>query len=263
MTALDSQATPFGVAHRGSRILWPENTMEAFSGAVALGFEWLETDLHITADATLVCFHDHTLDRTTDRSGPVRALTRAELAAVDAGHHHAAGEDFPFRGRGIGVPSLEELVTTFPTTRIIVDLKEDGLADPLWELIERLGLHGRLVVGSFSDRRLAEFRRLSRGSVATSTGPRRSVVAYAGAMAGRAPRLADAVQFPVSLGRLRPLTSRTVASFHRSGYQAHVWTVNEAEEMDRFYDIGVDAVITDRPDLLRDVLRRRGAWAGP
>jgi glycerophosphoryl diester phosphodiesterase len=101
------------------------------------------------------------------------------------------------------------------------------------------------------------------GRVATSTGPYRSVVALAGAVAGRVPALADAVQFPSSLGRLRPLTPRTVKSFHRSGYQVHVWTVNDPTEMSRFLDMGVDAVITDRPDLLRDVLRARGAWEEP
>lgn len=256
------RSTPFGVAHRGSRILWPENTMMAFAGALELGFDWLETDLHLTADTTLVCIHDATLDRTTDRLGPVSALTLRELAEVDAGYHHAPDQDFPHRGADVRIPTLEEVVTSFPNTRMIVDLKQDGLVAPLWRLIERHGLHDRIVAGSFSDRRLAAFRRASGGSVATSTGPLRSVVAFAGALAGRAPKLADAVQFPVSLGPLKPLTRRTVASFHRRGYQAHVWTVNDPDEMHRFYDLGVDAVITDRPDLLRDVLRARGHWSG-
>lgn len=262
MGALDTTG-PFGIAHRGSRVLWPENTMVAFAGATDLGFEWLETDLHLTSDGVLVCFHDDTLDRTTDRHGPVSALTAAELGRIDAGHHHVAEKDHPFRAQGIGVPTLEELVVTFPDVKVIVDLKEDGLVGALWRLVERLSLHERLVVGSFSDRRLKEFRKISGGSVATSTGPVRSVFAVAGAAAGRAPRLADAVQFPVRVGPLPPLTRRTVASFHRAGYQAHVWTVNDAKEMHRFYDIGVDAVITDRPDLLREVLRERGHWRGP
>jgi glycerophosphoryl diester phosphodiesterase len=96
MRALDVDV-PFGVAHRGSRILWPENTMIAFSEAVGLGFEWLETDLHMTSDGTLVCFHDGTLDRTTDRSGPVSAIYDVDLAVIDAGHHHAASEGYPYR----------------------------------------------------------------------------------------------------------------------------------------------------------------------
>lgn len=236
--------------------------MVAFDSAVQLGFEWLETDLHLTADGVLVCVHDSLLDRTTDRVGPVSELTAAELEQVDAGFRHGPEEGFPHRGRGIRIPPLEEVVTSYPDVRLILDLKRDGLAEPLWKLIDRHGLHEQVVVGSFSDRRLAAFRRLSGGSVATSTGPMRSVAALTGAMAGRAPRLADAVQFPIRVGRFRPLTGRTVAAFHRSGYQAHVWTVNDAESMHRFYDLGVDAVITDRPDILRDVLIERGQWRG-
>ncbi len=262
MRALEGPV-PFGVAHRGSRILWPENTMVAFSAAIELGFEWLETDLHLTADGVLVCLHDSTLDRTTDHIGPISRLDSSELATIDAGYRHAPDQEHPYRGRAIRIPTLEELVTSFPDVRVIVDLKQDGLAEPLWTLVERHSLHDRLIVGSFSDRRLAEFRRISRRSVATSTGPVRSVAALAGAMVGRAPRLADAVQFPANVGRLHPLTSRTVASFHRRGYQAHVWTVNDREEMHRYLDVGVDAVITDRPDILREVLRERKAWSGP
>lgn len=254
-------SVPFGIAHRGSRILWPENTMTAFSGAVELGFDWLETDLHLTSDGVLVCVHDATLDRTTNRIGPVSALTFSELETVDAGYTHASDEEFPFRGVGVRIPALEEVVTSFPSARLVLDLKRDGLVEPLWELIQRHDLADRLVVGSFSDRRLAAFRRASRGSVATSTGPVRSVAALTGALAGRALKLADAVQFPVSVGRFAPLNSRTVASFHRSGYQAHVWTVNDKAEMHRFYDLGVDAVISDRPDLLREVLIERGQWS--
>jgi glycerophosphoryl diester phosphodiesterase len=255
-------SVPFGVAHRGSRILWPENTMVAFDGAVALGFEWLETDLHVTADGVLVCVHDPTLARTTDSSGPVSEFTLSELSQIDAGYRHAPQDGYPYRGTGVRIPTLEEVVTSYPDVRLIVDLKREGLVGALWKLIERHGLHERIVVGSFSDRRLTAFRRLSRGSVAMSTGPGRSIAAFAGALAGRVPRLADAVQFPISVGPLKPLTSRTIASFHRGGYQAHVWTVNDAEAMRRFYDIGVDAVITDRPDILRDVLIERGQWSG-
>ena len=261
MSALQG-SVPFGVAHRGSRILWPENTMVAFDGAVALGFAWLETDLHLTADGVLVCVHDPTLDRTTDSTGLVSEVTARQLAQLDAAYHHAPHEEYPHRGTGVRVPTLEEVVTSFPDVRLILDIKRDGLVDPLWKLVERHRLHDRIVVGSFSDRRLAAFRRLAGGSVAMSTGPGRSVAALAGAFAGRAPRLADAVQFPVSVGPLRPLTARTIASFHRGGYQAHVWTVNDKAAMQRFYDLGVDAVITDRPDILRDVLIDRGQWSG-
>lgn len=249
---------PFGVAHRGSRLLWPENTMEAFAGAVALGFDWLETDLHLTRDGVIVCIHDDTLDRTTDASGLVSERTWSEVEALDAGHRHEMEGDVPFRGRGIRVPTLEELATTFPHTRLIVDLKQDGLEAPLWDLIVRLDLAERVIVGSFSDARLRRFRRLSGGRVATSTGPMRSVSAWLGALAGRAPALAPSVQFPETVGRLRPITARSVTGLKRGGIQVHVWTVNEPDRMLALLDIGVDALITDRPDLLAPILDERG-----
>lgn len=236
--------------------------MPAFAGAVDLGFGWLETDLHLTADGVVICLHDDTLDRTTNGAGPVWALPFDDVTALDAGHSHDPDHDFPFRGGDARVPSLEEVVTTFPEARLVVDLKQDGLAEPLWTVIERLGLHERLVVGSFSGRRLREFRRLSGGSVATSAGPARSVAAYVTAIAGRSPGVAHAVQLPVNAGPLRPVTMRTVAGYHRGGMQVHVWTVNDPAEMIRLLDAGVDALITDRPDLLREVLRARGQW-GP
>ena len=259
MEVLDVEI-PFGIAHRGSRILWPENTMVAFAGAVELWYRWLETDLHLTSDGVLVCLHDDQLDRTTDHTGPVWERTWAELDRVDAGYRHAAGDDFPHRGSGVRIPALEEVVTSFPALRLVLELKQDGLAGPLWHLIDRLGLHDRVVVGSFSDRRLARFRALARGTVATSAGPIRSVVALVGAFLGRAPGLADAVQWPEVYGPLHPVTPRTVRGLHRGGFQVHVWTVDDPGEMHRFYDMGVDALISDRPDLLRDVLRSRGAW---
>lgn len=253
MTALDVEV-PFGVAHRGSRTLWPENTMVAFSGAVDLGMQWLETDLHLTADGAVVCLHDDTVDRTTSGRGPVWSFSRRELESLDAGFTHAPGEGHPFRGRGATIPTLEEVVSSFPHTRLIVDLKQDGLEAPLWRLVERHSLHDRLVVGSFSGRRLATFRRISHGTVATSTGPLRSVVAWAGALAGRAPQVADAVQLPYEYGVLRPITPRSVKGFKAGGLQVHVWTVNEESLMRRLLAAGADALISDRPDLLGPII---------
>ena len=253
MTVLEVDV-PFGVAHRGSRLLWPENTMVAFAGAVDLGFNWLETDLHLTSDGVVVCLHDDDLDRTTDGHGPVSSSTIGEVTSLDAGFHHGTPHDHPFRGEGIGIPTLEELVTTFPSARLIVDLKQDGLEAPVWRLIQRHDLHERLVVGSFSGRRLARFRRLSGGSVATSTGPVRSVVAWAGALAGRAPKLGDAVQLPHRFGVLRPITPRSIRGFQNGGLQVHVWTVNDEPTMRGLLSAGVDAIITDRPDLLGPIL---------
>lgn len=243
-------------------MLWPENTMVAFDGAVSLGFEWLETDLHVTSDDVVVCHHDHTLDRTTDAAGRVSERTFAELASVDAGFTHDPAAGFPFRGTGIGVPSLEEVATTFPQARIVVDLKQDGVEAPLAALVQRLHLWDRLVVGSFSDARLRRFRRLTGGRVATSTGPGAILVRWAASGVRARPPVAHALQVPMRYGPMRVITERTVAAHRRAGSQVHVWTVNERPVMERLLDWGVDGIITDRPDLLRDVMTARGVWTG-
>jgi glycerophosphoryl diester phosphodiesterase len=255
-------ARPFAIAHRGSRILWPENTMVAFQGAVDLGYHWLETDLHATSDDVVVCLHDHTLDRTTNATGPVSALTFDQVRSVDAGFRHDPTAGFPFRGAGAAVPSLEEVVTAFPDARVVADLKEDGVERPLAELVARLDLWDRLIVGSFSDARLRLFRRLTEDRVATSTGQRATFLRWAATRARLRPPAAAALQVPIHYGRLRVVTERAVAAHRRAGSQVHVWTVNDQAAMEELLDWGVDGIITDRPDLLRSVVTDRGSWTG-
>ena len=259
--SLDFWRPPVAIAHRGSRLLWPENTMEAFSGAVGLGYRHLETDLRVTGDGVLVCLHDPTVDRTTDGSGPVTEFTFDELSTLDAGYRHVGDEGRTFRSRGIRVPTLEEAVLAFPEASFVVDLKAENLVAPLRELIERLGLHERLIVGSFSDRRLHEFREASAGRVATSTG---ATLARSWLVASRVGRgvvgEASALQLPRHSRGLRVIDRKLIESAHAHGLQVHVWTVNNRSEMAELLDLGVDGIITDRPDVLREVLEERGQW---
>jgi glycerophosphoryl diester phosphodiesterase len=258
---LNNWKPPVAIAHRGSRLLWPENTMVAFSGAVALGYRHLETDLHLTRDGVLVCIHDHTLDRTTDGTGPVGDLTFEELADVDAGYRHQTAEGAVYRGKGIRVPSLEEAVLAFHDVSFVVDLKAENLVGPLNDLIERLGLHDRLIVGSFSDRRLDEFRAVAGSRVATSTGAGLSRSWVMASRMGRGVRCeALALQLPRTSRGVRVIDSRLVQAAHGLGLQVHVWTVNKPDEMTELLDLGVDGIITDRPDLLKAVLVERGLW---
>ena len=251
-----SHEHPIAMAHRGSRILWPENTMEAFQGAVDLGFRYLETDLHATADGVLVCFHDDNLDRTTDATGAVSHRTLAELQRVDAGFRHDPLRGFPFRAKGVRVPTLEECVTTFPHAMFTLDLKQAGIEELLVAAINRLGIRDRVIIGSFKDRRIARFRKLAGPGVATSSGPWETRALWASARTGRPLNIrADALQVPPTYGKTTVVDDRFVRAAHAVGKQVHVWTIDEPEEMRRLLDLGVDALITDRPDILPGVMR--------
>jgi len=257
----ENWAPPLAIAHRGSRELWPENTMEAFSQAVALGFRFLETDLHVTADGVLVCVHDDTVDRTTEGTGAVSSFGFEELASLDAGFRHNSLGGYPFRGKGVSIPSLEEAVTTLSEVSFVVDLKVDGQVGLLADLIERLSLHDRLIVGSFSDQRLEEFRRATRGRVPTSTGPMMSRMWLLTSRVGRgAGGDASALQLPTQVRGIKVIDKKLVDTAHAKGLQVHVWTVNDPAEMEAYLDLGVDGIISDRPDLLREVLMSRGQW---
>lgn len=252
---------PVPIAHRGSRVLWPENTDTSFQGAYELGYRHFETDLHLTSDGVLVCFHDPTVDRTTNATGRVEHMTLQELQSLDAGYRHGTAEGYPYRELGAKVPTLEWLLTTFLDTSVILDLKSDGLAEPLAATVDDLGVHDRLIVGSFSDARLAKFRAITNGRVPTSVGPTLARLWILASRVGRqAGGPADALLVPTHMRGVRVVDERLVASAHGAGLQLHVWTVNDPREMTRLLDMGVDGLVTDRADLLKDLLTERGEW---
>lgn len=250
-------------AHRGSRLLWPENTMVAFQGAVDLGFRSLETDLHATRDGVLVCIHDATLDRTTGSKGPVSKLTFDELGQVDAGFRHAPMEHFPHRGTGVTVPSLEELVKSFPDARFTVDMKQSDIDELLTDAIDRYGLWDRVLVGSFHGSALRRLRRRTEGRVATATGYGETLRHWFSSRFGKAaPQVADALFVPVRAYGMSLADRKSIAAAHEIGLRVHVWTVDDEAEMNELLDLGVDGLITDRPDVLKEVMISRGA-GGP
>ena len=236
--------------------------MVAFQGAIDLGYRYLETDIHATADGVLVCFHDPTLDRTTDASGPVTQRHLADLRKVDAGFRFNPIHHFPHRGTGVTVPTLEEVVTTFPESIITIDLKQAGIEDLLVEAVHRFGVADRVIVGAFKERRVRRFRALTDGKVATSAGPIETAKVVFGAKAGRTVRIkGDVLQVPESFRGIRVVDERVIAAVHEMGKQIHVWTINDVDDMHRLLELGVDGIVTDRPDLLRDVLiERNGNW---
>lgn len=255
---------PIRFAHRGSRLLWPENTLYAFHHAVGLGLICVETDIRKTRDGVLVVFHDELLDRTTDATGPVRDRTLAELRTLDAAYHFDAASGHPLRGTGIGINTLEEVLSALPAVMFNIDLKEPGLEAPLAQLIDRLGCQERVCVASFDDKRLRRFRKITAGQVATSAGPTEVFKAWLGSRFGRAPRgRAHAYQVPPSWRFLQVVDRRFVDAAHKAGKQVHVWTIDAPAEMERLLDLGVDGIVTDRPDLLAQVVAARAEQALP
>ena len=240
---------PLAFAHRGGTEEHPENSMAAFHHASMLGFRYLETDVHLTIDGVVLAFHDYTLDRVTDAEGRISDLPAAEVARA-----RIAGTE--------PIPTLDELLEALPAARVNIDPKDDRVVVPLAEVLRRHDALDRVCIGSFSDRRLRRLRELLGDRLCTSAGP----VATAGfrlASLGLPvpPGVHDCLQVPVRQSGIPLVDRRFVDLAHRRGLQVHVWTVDEADEMRRLLDLGVDGIMTDRPSVLRDVLRARGDWA--
>ncbi|QAY71098.1 glycerophosphodiester phosphodiesterase family protein [Xylanimonas protaetiae] len=236
-----------------------ENSLAAFGAAVALGFRYVETDAHGTADGVAVALHDESLDRTTDAHGLV-----AELPWSVVKRAHIGGVE--------PVPALEDVLGTWPGLFVNIDVKAESGVGPVARAIERTAAHDRVCVTSFSTRRRkATLAKLSR-PVATSAGTSEVIGFLTGArlrvpvLAARALRDVDALQVPVAEKagpvRVTVVDAATVAAAHAAGRQVHVWTPNTRAEMERLVDLGVDGIVTDRADLLKDVLVERGLWAG-
>lgn len=253
--------TPYAIAHRGGRQLWPENTLFAMEKAAEMGYSWFETDLHLTKDRQLVCIHDPTVDRTTNGTGLVKDLRLGELQELDAGFSHQMDNDFPFRSREIVIPTLQQIWERFPDAKFVLELKAEGLEEPLVSFMNKHAGWNRVIIGSFRGAWLRSLREASQGQAVTSAS-RAEVLRK---MLGLRP-IRDQVSHPPVLQvpprwrGLRLLTRRLVRSVHESGGQLHVWTINEPSQIRWCLDMGVDAIITDRPDLLKTELVSRGLW---
>lgn len=253
---------PLFFAHRGGSLLRPENTMTAFEHGMSFGADALELDIQQTSDGELVVIHDPMLERTTNGSGPVAAYTLDELRGFDAGYTFTTddGATFPFRGQGITIPTLREVFELFPSTRINIDLKEStpDREERLWALIQEFEVEERICAGCFDHMALVRFRRLTGGRVATSASPREVRNFLLAAMSHTTrwwlrPAY-DALQVPDTYGAIRIISRTSVEAAHRIGIDVHVWTVDERAHMQALLALGVDGLMTDRPDVLADVL---------
>jgi glycerophosphoryl diester phosphodiesterase len=244
---------PIRFAHRGSRVLWPENTMVAFQGAVDLGYRYIETDVHVSRDDRVIVFHDDSLEGLTDGVGKVADREWDYLRRLDAAARFSPDDGLPLRGTGVTIPLLEDIASTFPNVMFNIDLKQDGIARRVADEVRRLGISDRVLIGSFHGRRIRAFRRAA-PDVATSAGP----IEVARALVSQRPGGgADAFQVPERVGPIPIVTSRFIDAARIADKQIHVWTVNDPVDMRRLLDLGVDGIITDRPDLLNEVVRER------
>ncbi len=239
---------PLAFAHRGGALDAPENSIEAFDNALAAGYRYLETDVHLSADGVVVALHDDRLDRVSAHRGAVNELTWAELRNAKIAESGT-------------IPRLADLLERFPTARFNIDPKSDEVVEPLIDVIQALRAVDRVCVGSFSDRRIARASERLGPRLCTSPGPRgiaKLRAASLGAPLGPVPY--GCVQVPVQVRNVPIVTERFVEAMHRRNLDVHVWTIDDEGEMDRLLDLGVDGIMTDSLLVLRGVLQRRGAW---
>jgi glycerophosphoryl diester phosphodiesterase len=251
---------PRAYAHRGWHIgdlEGLENTLAAFRRAVAEGFGYLEMDVHASADGVPVVHHDPVLDRTTDATGPIRARTAAALT------------DVRVRGRE-PLPLLEHVLTELPDTRMTIELKSDAVVDPVLAVLERTDSWHRVCLGSYHDGRLRKARAAAGPRLCTSMAQgaalglrTRAWLAELPAPMRRLPAPAspgDLAQLPRRFGGLTVVDAALLRVAHATGREVHVWTVDTRPEMIAMLDLGADGLLSDRPDVLREVLQSRGAW---
>ncbi len=259
-------ATPRLVGHRGAAGVAPENTLPSFRRALADGVDVFELDVHATRDGEIVVLHDPTLDRTTDGAGPVAALTVAEIARLDAGHRFSAdgGRTFPFRGQGVRVPRLSELIAEFPEIPLNIEIKPEGDAIVAAVVAIVRKARARIVLAAEHDV-IMQAIRATAPELPTSCAAGEVAAFIRALQAGEPPELpagAVALQIPPSFGEITLITAESVAAAHALGAEVHVWTINEATEARRLLDLGCDAIMTDLPHVIAPVIasRRSSRW---
>ncbi|MEJ2283833.1 MAG: glycerophosphodiester phosphodiesterase [Desulfobacterales bacterium] len=251
------------IAHRGGRSLGPENTIFTFKRAVELGADVLEMDLQATSDGALVVIHDRDVDRTTDGKGPVDSFTLSEIKKLDAGFRWSPdnSDSYPLRSKGITIPTLTEVFKAFPGTRMNLEIKSSQVntIQDLCRTIRVNGMSEKVLVACFDAGKLGEFRSVC-PEVATSSGASEAVIFYwlqwAQMESAYSPN-AQALQIPEAYGEHRIATRGFVDAAHARNMRVHVWTVNDSDAMQRLIDLNVDGIMTDYPQRLLKVVKRK------
>ena len=252
---------PTNLAHRGASARAPENTLESFRLAMEAGAGGLELDVHMTLDGEIVVIHDPTVDRTTNGSGAVARMTLDEIQGLDAGYRFSpdGGSTYPYRGRDLRVPTLAEVYEEFPDSPVNIEIKEaqPGVEEAVLEVVREAGAVGRTLVASNRHGVVRRFRRISGGRIMTAAS-RREIARFYLLSRLRLERLYrpayDALQVPLDHRGTRVVTPRFLEAAHARGVRVDVWTINDPGEMRRLLDLGVDVLMTDRPETLTRIL---------
>ncbi|MGG1676223.1 glycerophosphodiester phosphodiesterase [Neobacillus sp. NRS-1170] len=259
---------PMVIAHQGGELLAPSNTIAAFTSAATMGVDALETDLHITKDGYLVAIHDPTVDRTTNGHGKVSDMTLEEIQKLDAGYQFKDLDgQYSYRGKGVYIPTAEEMFQTFGNMRIEMEIKDDNppdridkMASKLWALIEKYHMEDKILVASFDQEILNTFEKYAKGRVATSAGRQEVksfVIFHKFFLRNLFQPHVDAFQLPTADSGFDLTDKKLINGAHRLGMQMHYWTIDDPKEMKRLIDAGADGILTNRPDLLLKLLNEK------
>lgn len=251
---------PLVFAHRGGAALGPENTIEAFDRGVAAGADGLELDVRLSRDGIAVVHHDATVDRTTNLRGAIGAYTADELACADAAYHFYSDGGHPFRGRGVGIPRLADVLKRYTDLPLILELKDNlpGLAHAVLHEVRAASALERVCLGSFHWLALRVARRAAPNVPTSASREETRLALYASWVGFRLRRPGyRAFQVPERSGLTRVISPRFIRHAHDAGVVVQVWTVNREDDMRRLFDWGVDALITDRPDVAVSIVCAR------
>lgn len=258
---------PLVIAHQGGDGIRPGDTMIAFEHAVEIGADVLEMDAHITKDSQIVLMHDEKVDRTTNGTGLIEDLTLDQLKELDAAYKWSNDGDktFPYRGQGIQVPTLDELFQKFPQMRYVIEIKltQNPIDKPLCELIRKHNMQAKVVIASFHDVAMQNFRTTC-PEVATSASRgevTKFVLLGKVFLSGLVAPEYQSIQPPYDPAEslnIHIMTKRFIREAHAKNLAVEPWTVNDPELMREYIQWGVDGIMTDRPDLMIEVLKELG-----
>jgi len=255
---------PLVIAHADDtgQGLWPGSTMLFLKGVAGLGVDMLELDVNMTKDGHIVVMHDNTVDRTTNGTGKISDLSLAEIRELEVGGNWTQdeGQTFPYRGEGLQVPTLEEVFLRFPDYPMNIEIKQEdpSMVEPFCDLLREHEMEEKVLVPSFSDKAMTEFRTICPevATAGSSSEVRNFVLLNFALLSNLLSPQYDAFQVPQSSSNIPVVIPSFVNTAHDRNLQVHVWTVNDPDDMLRLTEMGVDGIMTDRPDILLEQLGR-------